>query len=122
MTKKQKTINKDKITTSKLANSKITSSKDIFTPEQEALMELANKYNALHRDVMTYKVALQAIPISQNMIMSICRALKISPESFASVLIDKEANKAYEGKVAEEIKKNGKRVETFNKTIIKGNR
>ena len=122
MTKKQETINKDKITSSKLASSKITRRKNIFTPEQEALMELANKYNALHRDVMEYKVALQAIPISQNMIMAICRAIKISPESFASVLIDKEANKEYEGKVAEVIKKSGKKVETFNKGIIKDNK
>jgi predicted phosphoribosyltransferase len=93
--------------------------KSPFTDEQSALMELANKYNALHKDVMRMLAALESIPITKNILMAVARKV-ISSKDLAKNIMEKAVNTKYEEITAEELRKLvGKKVKTFNKQLIK---
>jgi len=91
-----------------------------FTPEQEAIMQLANKYNALHKDVKLFEAALQVIPLTQNIILAIARICGVSPEKLARAIASTKENKVFEETLTRAIKKQtGTTMKAFNKKVVK---
>jgi len=104
-----------KKTTKKKTKTKVVN----LSQSEKNFMTLATEVDALRNDVITCMTAIKAIPMSQNMLMALARLITES-KLFAETIKDIKGNKEFEKQTAIFFSQlSGKKVEDFNKNLIK---